>query len=287
MINMSATTANWGDVSANRRQSWFDRLPHRRPSLIKCGMGGDLVVGTATRFHIKSRHARSAWLRIRDDEGGEVYDGIAPPTGFILISPVSTSPMRVRLTLEPHGGRPVDYEWTMVAKALPPAIWMARAPSRAHVGETFPVAWKAGGGVTVDVEGCGFHEQRVGHGEGTFILRPEQSGVMVLNFTATSRYGSSVKTRVVNVIEIAPRITVERPAITGRPGDEAVFAWSITGAAETWLEARGERLPVPPVGSVAAVIGLDPEELRLVAKGKGGTAMARLSVIPRLLTGLD
>ena len=285
---MSVTSANWGDVFGTRRQSLFDWLPCRKPVLINCASGGDLVVGRAVRLNIQTRHAHSAVLNIRDDEGGEIYDGAAPPVGFVSIIPVGTSPMRLRLRLESRRGRFADYQLTMKAKAVTPAFSRARAPSRVRVGESVPVSWQAdGGAVTVDVEGCGFSERHSGHGEGAFVLRPEQAGVMVLKFTATDRYGTSVKTQIVKVVEIGPRIAVNRRLFVGRPGAQASFSWSITAAGKAWLEARGERLPVGLEAALEVGVSLDAEEFRLVAHGRGGTTTVRLSVIPRLLSGLD
>jgi hypothetical protein len=285
---MSVTSANWGDAFGTRRGSLFDWLPDRKPVLLHIDAGGDLVVGKAVRLNIKTRYAQSAWLSIRDDEGSEVYDGLAPPVGFVTIIPVGTSPMRLRLQLKSRRGLFTDYQSTMKVEAVPPAFSWARAPSRVSVGESVPVSWRTdGGAVTVDVEGCGFSERHSGHGEGAFVLQPEQAGVMVLKFTATDRYGSSVKTRIVTVAEIASRIVVNRRLFVGRPGAQASFSWSITGAEKAWLEARGERLPVELEAALEVGVGLDAEEFRLVAQGRGGTATVRLSVIPRLLSGLD
>lgn len=284
---MSVTSANWGDVFGTRRQSLFDWLPCRKPVLINCASSGELVVGKAVRLNIKARHARSAMLSVRDDEGAEIYEGAAPPVGFISIIPVGTSPMRLHLRLESSRGWFVDYRLTMKAKAVPPAFSGVRAPSRVRVGESIPVSWQAGGAVTVDVEGCGFSEQHSGHGEGAFVLRPEQAGVMVLKFTATDRYGAAIKTRIVRVAEIVPRIAVNRQLFVDSPGAHASFSWSITGAEKAWLEARGERLSVELNAALEVGVGLDAEEFRLVAQGRGGTAMTRLSVIPRRLSGLD
>jgi hypothetical protein len=282
-----SVTAPWGDVFGARRQSLFDWLPCRKPVLVRCASGGELVVGRAVRLNIQTRHARSAELSIRDDEGSEVYEGAAPLVGFISIIPVGTSLMRLRLRLESHRGGFVDYQLTMKAKAVPPVLSRARAPSRVRVGETIPVSWRAGSAVTVDIEGCGFSERRSGHGEGAFVLRPEQAGVMVLKFTAADRYGASIRTRIVKVAEIAPRIAVNRQLFVDRPGARASFSWSIASAEKAWLEARGERLPVALNAALEVGVGLDAEDFRLVAYGRGGTTAARLSVIPRRLSGLD
>jgi hypothetical protein len=284
-MSISAAGPAW-DLFGNRGRSWLDWLPSRKPVLLDVRTG-DLIVGMATRLTIESRRAATARLHIRDDDGGEVYSGSAPPVGFVTITPLGIAPMRVRLALASRRGQVVDFEWTMTATAIPPAFSRVRAPSRVRVGETIPVSWQATGAVTIDVEGCGFREQRSGHGEGAFVLLPEQAGVMVLKFTATDRYAASVKTRIVTVVEIAPRIAVNRRIFVGRPGGQASFSWVIAGAEKAWLEARGERLPVGLDAAVEVGIGLDAEEFRLVAKGRGGTATARLSVIPRLLTGLD
>jgi hypothetical protein len=285
---MSATSASFGGAFGSRQASWLDWLPCRTPVLLRCASSGDLIVGKAVRLKIKARHARSAMLTIRDEEGNQIYDGAAPPAvGFVPIIPASTAVMRVFLRLESRRGWFVTYQWIMKAKAVPPVFSTARAPSRVRVGENTPVSWQANGAVTVDVEGCGFTEQRSGYDEGAFVLRPEQAGVLVLRFTATDRYGSSVKTRIVKVVEIPPKITVNRRLFVDRPGALASFSWWITGADKAWLEARGERLPVELDDTLEVGVGLDPEEFRLVAQGRGGTATERLSVIPRLLSGLD
>jgi hypothetical protein len=245
-----------------------------------------LIVGRPARFHIRSRRAASAVLTV-SDETGKIYHGYAPPIGFVRITPVSTGAMVACLTLTSRRGKGVFYEWTLEAKAIRPNAAKVSVPGHARVNEAIPVSWKSAGEVTVDVEGCGLKGQRIGQGAGAFVLRPQQAGIIILRFVTTDRYGTAVSTCTIKVEEIQPRISLNHHLVSGKPGRKAVFSWSITDADEAWIEIRGQKLPVQLDDGFEIVIGLEAEDFRLSAKGRGGITPAKMSIVPRFISGLD
>lgn len=249
---------------------------------------GKLIVGRPAQLKIQTRRTASAVL-IVSDKNGEIYRGPAPLCGSVPITPTDTAPMRMLLTLSPlrHHGEVVSIQRVLEAKAIPPRKPKISAPRHARAGDAITISWRAADEVTVDVEGCGLLERHAGKGEYAFVLRPQQGGAILLTFTVTDRFNSITKTRVIKVGKSPPRIVLNKNIASAKPGERVMFSWTITMAGEAWIEMRGERHPVKLEDAIETGIGLEREDLRLIAKGPDGTTLAKLSVIPDLWSGLN
>src|SRR5271155_2626497 len=76
------------------------RFGPARPRLLRCAFAELPVVGVLNTLQVKTRHASSASLRIRQD-CEDLFDGDIPPNAEIGIVPLTPAELVVTLTLEP------------------------------------------------------------------------------------------------------------------------------------------------------------------------------------------
>src|ERR1700722_13858774 len=94
MVNVNAT--GWTPQDAGRSL----RSESARPRLLLCAFAEQPVVGVLNTLEVKTRHAASASLRIRQD-GEDLFEGDIPPNAEIGIVPLTPAELVVSLTLEP------------------------------------------------------------------------------------------------------------------------------------------------------------------------------------------
>src|ERR1700738_4434549 len=96
MVNVSATGWTPQEVRKSLR---FDPA---RPRLLRCAFAEQPAVGVLNTLEVKTRHAESASLRIRQD-GEDLFEGDIPPNAEIGIVPLTPAELFVSLTLQPAG----------------------------------------------------------------------------------------------------------------------------------------------------------------------------------------
>jgi hypothetical protein len=261
----------------------------RRPKIVSCRFIKFPIAGVATSIRIRSRKARSANLRVWQDDGGEIFDSDVPPNCVAVITPLSMARLRVSLVLEP--GR-ITHDFTITPRAIHPRFTELWMPSTVFVDHAFTVSWNVAEATGVKVEiddGLGKPEQRVGGAADALILKPARVGPIILRFTARNDHASTAFSRIIAVQPPQPFIHVVDRVQRGRPGEQLVFSWFITDSSHAWLEApaRCERHRIGMRGSVTITLGSDPEELRLLARGNGQTRCLYLHAIPNRLSSLE
>jgi hypothetical protein len=282
--------ANWTMPDA----SSLLRFASGRPRLVRCAFAQQPTVGVPNVLQVKTRHADSASLVVRQDRE-ELFNGDIPPNAEIAVTPLTATELLVTLTLEGRpdsGARPVVHTLRVRPKAIPPTFAKIDVAAQTSVGESLTILWDAPGAtsVTLQIEAGDERTEHAGASSGAFTLRLSREGLIVLRLIAQGPHAKSVETRTVRVKMPKPRIEIEQPVQSGPPGTEVAFRWRITGAREAFVEAplRGEAHGVPLEGGMVATIDAQPEEFHLVAVGLDGRRYTeRLSTVPRLIACLD
>jgi len=282
MVNVSAT--GWTPQDAGRSLH-FGRT---RPRLLLCAFAEQPVVGVLNTLQVKTRHAESASLRIRQD-GEELFDGDIPPHAEIGIVPLTPTELVVTLTLEP--GR-VVHNFRIRPQVVAPEFSKIDVARQAFVGDSLPVVWDAPSAtsVTLQIEDGDERSEHAGTSAGVFMLRPTRTGPILLRLVAQGPFATTVQTRTVQVVAPVPRIVIERPVQWGNPGTAVTFHWRVSGAREAFIEApvRGETYGVALDGGMVVDIETTEEEFHLIAIGLDGRRYTeRFSTIPRLIGSLD
>lgn len=281
---------NWTMPDASR----LLRLIGARPRLVRCAFAQQPVVGVANILQIKTRHADSASLVIRQDSD-ELFNGDIPPNAEIALTPLTAAELVISLTLEARadsGMRPVAHSLRAKPHAPPPTFAKIEVPAQVNVGENLTIIWDApdAASVTLQIENEGQRTEHAGASSGAFTLRPERAGLIVLRIVAQGEHAKAIETRTVRVKMPKPRIEIERPVQSGAPGTKVAFRWRIAHAREAFLEAplREQTHGVALEGGIVATIDAQPEEFHLVAVGLDGRRYTeRLSTVPRLIACLD
>lgn len=282
MVNLSGTS--WIAQEAGRSL----RFEPARPRLLLCAFDEQPVVGVLNTLQVKSRHAASASLRIRQD-GEDLFDGDIPPNAEIGIVPLTPAELLISLTLEP--GRAV-HNFRVRPQAAAPVFSKIDVARQAFVGDRIPVVWEAQAAtsVTLQIEDGDQRAEHAGASAGLFMLRPTQPGPILLRLIAQGPFATTVETRTVQVTVPAPRIVIDAPVQSGEPGSTVTFRWRITGAREAFIEAaaRDETYGVALDGGMAVEIEPVAEKFHLVAIGVDGSRRTEsISTIPRLIACLD
>jgi hypothetical protein len=287
---LKVSGANWTMPDAGRML----RLIAARPRLVRCAFAQQPVVGVANILQVKTRHAESASLIIRQDRE-ELFNGDIPPNAEIAITPVTAAEVVVSLTLEGRadsGAQPVVHTLRIRPKAVPPTFAKIEVPPQASVGENLTILWDApdATSVALQVEAGGERSEHAGASSGAFTLHPQQEGLIVLRLIAQGPHAKKIEMRTVRVKMPKPRIEIEQPVQSGPPGTEVVFRWRIAHAREAFIEApvRGEAHGVALEGGMVATIEAQPEDFHLIAVGLDGRRYSEsLSTVPRLIACLD
>lgn len=288
MIRVSGT--NWTMPDAGR----LLRFVSARPRLIRCAFAQHPTVGAPNVLEVKSRHAESASLIIRQDRE-ELFNGDIPPNAEIAITPMTAAELVVSLTLEGRhesGSRPVVHTLRVQPKAVPPKFTRIDVAQQVNVGDILIIAWDAPDAVsvTLQIESGGKREEHVGAPSSMFLLNPSLEGPILLRLVAQGSHAKTVETRTVRVKIAKPRIEIEQPVQSGPPGTEVAFRWRISGARHAYVDAplRGETHSVALEGGMVATVESQPEEFHLVAVGLDGRRYTEpLSTVPRLIGCLD
>ncbi|HVU19497.1 MAG TPA: hypothetical protein VHE09_02125 [Rhizomicrobium sp.] len=270
------------------------RFTSERPRLVRCAFAQKPVVGVANILQIKTRHAESASLVVRQDRE-ELFNGDIPPNVEITLTPQTAAELVVSLTLEgrPDSGmRPVTHSLRVKPHAPPPAFSKIEVPAQAVVGESVTILWDApdAASVSLQIEDGGVRTEHAGASAGAFTLRPSREGLILLRIAAQGPHAKASETRTVRVKMPKPRFEIEQTVQSGAPGTEVAFRWKITHAREAFLEAplRHQSQPVALEGGMVATIDAQPEEFHLVAVGLDGRRYTQaLSTVPRLIACLD
>jgi len=269
-------------------------LTFSRPRLIRCAFAQRPVVGVANTLQIKTRHAESAALVVRQDRE-ELFNGDIPPNAEIAVTPVTAAELVVFITLEGRpdsGARPVVHTLRVRPKAVPPTFAKIEVSAQAAVGESLTILWDAPDAVsvTLQIDADGERAEHAGASSGAFTLRPNREGLILLRLVAQGPHAKASETRTVRVKMPKPRFEIERAVQSGAPGTEVAFRWRISGARQAFIEAplRGEAHGVALEGGMVVTIDRQPEEFQLVAVGLDGRRhRERLSTVPRLIACLD
>jgi hypothetical protein len=237
---------------------------------------------------VKTRHAASASLRIRQD-GEDLFDGDIPPNAEIGIVPSTPAELFVSLTLQPAG---VVHNFRIRPQVVAPKFSKLDVARQGFVGDSLPVVWEAQAAtsVTLYIEDGDERAEHAGPSAGVFMLRPTRPGLIVLRLVAQGPFATTVETRTVQVTVPVARIEIEHPVQWGEPGTAVTFHWRIGGAREAFIEApsRGGSYGVALDGGMVVDIEPTPEEFHLVAIGLDGNRRTeRFSTIPRLIGCLD
>ena len=128
------------------------------------------MVGVLNTLQVKSRHAASAALRIRQD-GEDLFDGEIPPNGEIGIVPLSPAELFVSLTLEP--GR-VVHNFRVRPQVVAPMFSKIEVARQGFVGDSLPIVWEAPAAtaVTLQIENGDERAEHAGTSSGVFMLHP-------------------------------------------------------------------------------------------------------------------
>jgi hypothetical protein len=282
MVNL--TGIGWTPQEAGRSL----HFQPARPRLLRCAFAGQPMVGVLNMLQVKTRHAASASLRIRQD-GEDLFDGDIPPNAEIGIVPSTPSELLVSLTLEP--GR-VVHNFRIRPQLVAPTFSKIDVARQGFVGDSLLVVWDAPSAtsVTLQIEDGDERSEHVGTSTGVFILRPTRPGLIVLRLVAQGAFAKTVQTRTVQVTSPGPRIEIEHPVQSGEPGTAVTFNWRITGAREAYIDApvRGETYGVALDDGMVVDIEPTAEEFHLVAIGLDGRRHTeRFSTVPRLIACLD
>lgn len=282
MVNVSGT--GWMPQEAGR----ILRFESARPRLLLCAFAEQPVVGVLNTLEVKTRHAASASLRVRQD-GEDLFNGEIPPNAEIGIVPATPSELVVSLTLEPAQ---VVHNFRVKPQVAAPVFSKIDVARQGFVGDSLPVVWEAQAAtsVTLHIEDGEERADHAGTSAGLFMLHPTRPGPILLRLVAQGPFATAVETRTVQVAAPAPRMEIEQPVQSGAPGTAVTFHWRITGAREAFIEApeRGETYGVEFDGGMVVDIEATPEEFHLVAIGVDGSRRTeRFSTIPRLLGCLD
>src|SRR3984893_5272920 len=282
MVNVSAT--GWTPQEV-RRSLRFDPA---RPRLLRCAFAEQPVVGVLNTLEVKTRHAESATLRIRQD-GEDLFEGDIPPNAEIGIVPLTPAELVVLLTLE---SARVVHNFRIRPRVVPPVFAKIDVAQQAFVGDSLPVVWEAPSAtsVTLQIEDGDERAEHAGASAGVFMVRPTRTGPILLRLVAQSPFATTVQTRTVQVVAPVPRIEIERPVQWGNPGTAVTFHWRVSGAREAFIEApvRGETYGVAL--DCGMVVDIEPteEEFHLIAIGVDGRRYTeRFSTIPRVIGSLD
>jgi hypothetical protein len=282
MVNVNATGWTPQDAGGSLR------FESARPRLLRFAFAEPPVVGVLNTLQVKTRHAASASLRIRQD-GEELFDGDIPPNAEIGIVPLTPAELVVSLTLEP--GR-VVHNFRVRPRVVAPVFSKIDVAQQGFVGDSLPVVWEAPSAtsVTLQIEDGEEQAEHAGASAGVFMLRLTRPGVILLRFVAQGLFASTIETRTVQVTAPVPRIEIENPFQCGEPGTSVTFHWRISGAREAFIDApaRGETYGVALDGGMVVDIEPTEEEFRLVAIGLDGRRFTeRFSTMPRLIACLD
>ncbi|MGH7156025.1 MAG: hypothetical protein ACREF3_19025 [Acetobacteraceae bacterium] len=239
-------------------------------------------------LEVKSRHAASASLRIRQD-GEDLFDGEIPPNAEIGIVPLTPAELFVSLTLEPAG---VVHNLRIRPQVAAPVFSKIDVARQGFVGDSLPLVWdaQAATSVTLQIEDGDERAEHASPSTGVFMLRPTRPGPVLLRLIAQGPFATTVETRTVQVSAPAPRIEIDAPIQSGEPGTAVTFHWRISRAREAFIEApmRGETYGVALDGGMVVEIEPTAEEFHLVAIGVDGRrSTERFSTIPRLIACLD
>jgi len=287
---IKVTGANGSMLDAGRML----RFAAACPRLVRCAFAQQPVVGISNVLQIKSRHAESASLTVRQDRE-ELFNGDIPPNAEIAVTPLTAAELVVSLTLEPRqdsGARPAVHTLRVKPQALPPKFAKIDVAPQASVGDSLTIVWEAPEAVSVglQIEAGSERTEHAGASSGAFTLNPSREGLILLRLIAQGQHAKTVETRTVRVKIAKPRFAIEQPVQSGAPGTEVAFRWRITRASEAFIEAplRHEAHRVALEGGMVAIIDSQPEEFHLIAVGLDGRRYTeRLSTVPRLIACLD
>jgi hypothetical protein len=270
------------------------RLIASRPRLVRCAFAQHPTVGIPNVLQVKTRHAESASLIVRQDRE-ELFNGDIPPNAEIAITPLTATELVVSLTLEPNqesGARPVVHTLRVKPLAVPPKFAKIDIAPQASVGDNLTILWDApdATSVALQIEHGDEREEHGGAASGIFTLPLQREGLILLRLIAQGTHANTIETRTVRVKIAKPRIAIEQLVQSGAPGTEATFHWRITGAREAFVEAplRNEAHSVALEGGMVVTIDCYPEEFHLIAVGLDGRRYTeRLLTVPRLIACLD
>ncbi len=282
MVNVSAT--GWTPQEAGRSL----RFEPARPRLLRCAFAGQPVVGVLNTLEVKTRHAASASLCIRQD-GEDLFEGDIPPNAEIGIVPLTPAELVVSLNFEPSK---IVHNFRVRPQVVAPVFSKIDVAQQGFVGDSLPVVWEAPSAtsVTLQIEDGGERAEHAGASAAVFMLRPTRPGLILLRLAAQGPFATTVQTRTVQVSVPVPRIEIDAPVQWGSPGTAVTFHWRISGAREAFVEApvRGESYGVALDGGMVVDIEPTEEEFHLVAIGLDGSRRTeRFSTIPRLIGCLD
>ncbi len=282
MVNVSGT----GWMPQETRSS--PRFEPARPRLLRCAFAEPPVVDVLNTLQVKTRHAASASLRIRQD-GEDLFEGDIPPNAEIGIVPLTPAELVVSLTLEPSK---IVYNFRVRPQVVAPVFSKIDVAQQGFVGDSLPVVWEAPSAtsVTLQIEDGEEQAEHAGASAGVFMLRPARPGLTLLRLVAQGPFATTVQTRTVQVTVPVPRIEIDAPVQWGSPGTAVTFHWRISGAREAFIDApsRGETYEVALDGGMVVEIEPAAEEFHLVAIGLDGRRFTeRFSTMPRLIACLD
>jgi hypothetical protein len=282
MVNVNAT--GWTPQDAGRSL----RSESARPRLLRCAFAEPPVVGVLNTLQVKTRHAASASLRIRQD-GEDLFEGNIPPNAEIGIVPLTPVELVVSLTLEPAR---IVHNFRVRPRVVAPVFSKIDVAQQVFVGDSLPVVWEAPSAtsVTLQIEDGVERAEHAGASAGVFMLRSTRPGLILLRLVAQGPFAATVQTRTVQVTVPVPRIEIEPPVQWGNPGTAVTFHWRISGAREAFIDApvRGESYGVALDGGMVVDIEPTAEEFHLVAIGLDGSRHTeRFSTVPRLIGCLD
>jgi hypothetical protein len=202
----------------------------------------------------------------------------------MTVEPRSGAEMIIDVTAEPHrvNRKPAHQRFALRPVVVRPRIGI-RMPVLARVGQEFGVTWDGPQEATVSahVEGAGVSLEKTGPAAGGFLVRPEQPGLMMVNFVVRDPYADRSVTRRVLVWRERIGIKIDYTS-SPVPGEAVNIVWHVNGGKKYWLEARGESHEVKRVGAAQMVFGAMPETLRLVAKGTNHTRSKTIRIEPNI-----
>ena len=270
-------------------------LPPLQPTLEKLAFDTPLTVRQASKLRIETRRTYSALLRIAQDNQ-LLFDGSAPRSGQLSITPLTPGVITVQLELSRHFGgahNTVDIETVFEPRPAGPAIERFTAPRRITFGDRIAVAWDAPDAEHVriaQIEDANTHEDLY-EPVGQVLLRPTRPGRVTLRILAQTPWGETIRTRTVKVVPPRPRLELLRPAKqSGLPGKELTYEWRSTAALSVWLitPERVEPQQVADNGFLQVKLGSEPSQFVLIARGyRGIEHRAALHAIPSPFADLE
>jgi hypothetical protein len=265
----------------------FPRLPWPDPRVAGCKIVPKPMVRRLSKIVWRTHWARSAYASVTQD-GKALFQGDVIANGSATVVPLTGDEIDVLVEARARfGGSVAMNRFTILPVSKPPRF-RCSVPARAEANHDVLIRWRSrsASAINCEIEFAGQKIGYVGRPSDAFVWRPDRAGIGIVRFLVRGSHGAITVVRILNVTAKAPHIEIAERDMAGWPGHPVSFPYRIYGATDAWLEAKGERHPLVMKGLIETAIGREREEMRVVARGIGGTTLVNLSTVPSLYSSL-